>query len=163
MTQTEGERLTPAEELSAIARAVVDTNMYMTLGTADETGRPWVSPVYFVAAAGYREFYWASTTETAHSRNLAVRPELSIVIFDSRVPVYQGRAVYLEAVGEELSGAELAAGIEVYNGPAAARGASTLERHDVEPPAPYRLYRATVVRQYTLDPSGHDLRVAVEL
>ena len=149
-------------ELSALAQHVVDANLYMTLGTADETGTPWVSPVYFVAAA-YREFYWASKTDAAHSRNLALRPQLSIVIFDSQVPVYQGRAVYLKAVGEELSGAELDAGITVYNGPAAARGASLLERADVEAPAPYRLYRATVSEHYTLDPAGHDLRVPVSV
>ena len=149
-------------DLSAVAKEVVDANLYMTLGTADETGTPWVSPVYFVAAA-YREFYWASKRDTAHSHNLAVRPELSIVIFDSRVPVYQGRAVYLKAVGEELSGAELDKGIDVYNGPAAARGASRLERADVEGPMPYRLYRATVSEHYTLDPAGHDLRVPVSL
>jgi pyridoxamine 5'-phosphate oxidase-like protein len=149
-------------ELSALAKEVVDANLYMTLGTADETGTPWVSPVYFVAAA-YREFYWASKTETAHSRNLAERPQVSIVIFDSQVPVYQGRAVYLKAVGAELSAAELDVGIDVYNGPAASRGISRLVREDVEGPAPHRLYRATVSEHYTLDPAGHDLRVPVSV
>ncbi|MFL6008223.1 MAG: pyridoxamine 5'-phosphate oxidase family protein [Rubrobacteraceae bacterium] len=31
----------------------------MTLGTADENGRPWVSPVYY-ALEGYVDFYWVS-------------------------------------------------------------------------------------------------------
>ncbi|MGH2983761.1 MAG: pyridoxamine 5'-phosphate oxidase family protein [Solirubrobacterales bacterium] len=35
------------EELDAVARAIIDSNLYMTLGTADQSGRPWVSPVYF--------------------------------------------------------------------------------------------------------------------
>ncbi|MEV6694563.1 pyridoxamine 5'-phosphate oxidase family protein [Micromonospora sp. NPDC051196] len=152
-----------AAELTAVARKVIDANLYMTLGTADQDGRPWVSPVYFVASPGLGEFYWASTTQTRHSRNLAVRPELSIVIFDSQVPVYQGRAVYLTAVGQELSGAELDDGLAVYNGPAAVRGVSLVERADLEAPAAYRLYRAVVRRPYTLDPSGHDLRVPVDL
>jgi hypothetical protein len=150
-------------ELSAVAKEVVDTNLYMTLGTADETGAPWVSPVYYVASPTYREFYWASKTDTAHSHNLAARPGLSIVIFDSRVRVYQGRAVFLKAVGEELAGAGLTAGIDVYNSPAAARGVSPLDREDVEGAALYRLYRATVSEHYTLDPAGHDLRVPVSL
>ena len=38
------------------------------------------------------------------SRNLARRPDLSVVIFDSRVPAYTGQGVYLSAVAEELSG-----------------------------------------------------------
>ncbi len=148
-------------ELTAVAKKVVDTNLYMTLGTADESGTPWVSPVYFVAADTYREFYWASKTDTAHSRNLAVRAGMSIVIFDSQVPVYQGRAVFLKAVGEELAGEDLAAGIEVYNGPSASRGVPPLDREDVEGAAVYRLYRATVSEHFTLDPAGHDLRVPV--
>src|SRR5215208_7285338 len=47
-------------ELGAAARAIIDSNFYMTLGTADEEGRPWVSPVYY-AAEGYAKFYWVSS------------------------------------------------------------------------------------------------------
>jgi pyridoxamine 5'-phosphate oxidase-like protein len=43
-------------DLAAIARDVIDSNLYMTLGTADENGRPWVSPVYY-APERYAEFY----------------------------------------------------------------------------------------------------------
>lgn len=163
MTIAEEDAVDRAAELTAVARQVIDTNLYMTLGTADQDGTPWVSPVYFVASLGYGEFYWASTTDTRHSRNLAVRSEISIVIFDSQVPVYQGRAVYLTATGQELSGDDLDAGIAVYNGPADARGVSAVERADLEAPAAYRLYRAVVTRHYTLDPRGHDLRVPVNL
>lgn len=35
--------MTP-QDLDAVAREIIDANLYMTLGTADETGRPWVSP-----------------------------------------------------------------------------------------------------------------------
>ena len=61
-----------------MARAILDANHYMTLGTADAAGNPWVSPVFF-AADRYRELYWISSPEATHSRNLAARPELSIV------------------------------------------------------------------------------------
>ena len=53
-----------------VAKSIIDKNMYMVLGTADGTGRPWVSPVYY-ASAGYREFFWVSSPEATHSRNLA--------------------------------------------------------------------------------------------
>ena len=34
------------EELGAIARRVIDSNQFMTIGSADEEGGdPWVSPV----------------------------------------------------------------------------------------------------------------------
>ena len=78
--------MTDDQELAAIARAIVDGNDYMTLGTADADGLPWASPVWY-APAGYAEFLWLSSPEALHSRNLAVRPELSIVIFDSQVVV----------------------------------------------------------------------------
>src|SRR5215475_11130412 len=71
-------------DLIAHARALLDTNRYLTLGTADPDGRPWTSPVYF-AAAGERAFYWMSATDAQHSRNLAARPQVSIVVFDSTV------------------------------------------------------------------------------
>ena len=29
------------------AMAIIDSNLYMTLGTADENGPPWVSPLYY--------------------------------------------------------------------------------------------------------------------
>jgi nitroimidazol reductase NimA-like FMN-containing flavoprotein (pyridoxamine 5'-phosphate oxidase superfamily) len=53
-------------DLDAVARAILDANHYMTLGTADLDGRPRVSPVFFAAAPGYRELYWISSPEATH-------------------------------------------------------------------------------------------------
>ena len=105
-----------------------------------------------------------------HSRNLAGRPDTSIVIFDSRVPAYTGQAVYMSAMAEELAGDDLERGLEVYPGPAE-RGGRAVTAAEVLPPAPYRLYRATASQHSILCPwpSGpcpvhgpaHDHRVAV--
>ena len=86
----------------------------MVLGTADEAGRPWVSPVYF-AVSDYTDFYWVSLPDARHSRNLASRPEVSIVVFDSSVPIGTGQGVYMTARAEELAGSELERGIEVFS------------------------------------------------
>ncbi len=80
-------------DLDEVARAIIDGNRYMVLGTADEGGRPWVSPVYY-APSGYSELYWVSSPEAQHSRNLAARRDLSIVVFDSEAPVGEGQGVY---------------------------------------------------------------------
>src|SRR5688500_9495102 len=77
----QGERTNRQRDLGSIARTIIDSNAYMTLATADGDGRPWASPVWY-AAAGYAEFYWVSSPEARHSRNLAARPEVSIVIFE---------------------------------------------------------------------------------
>src|SRR6188768_1710247 len=98
---------------SGSARELISANMYMTLATADESGRPWASPVWF-APDGDDGFLWVSSPETRHSRNIAARVDIAIVIFDSTVPVGAAEALYLEAVAEELSGDALEQAIAVY-------------------------------------------------
>ena len=46
-------------DLSQTAREIIERSLYMVLGTADEAGSPWVSPVYF-AVSDYTDFYWVS-------------------------------------------------------------------------------------------------------
>ena len=70
-----------AADLAELARRVIDETKYMALGTADETGHPWVSPVWF-ACVDYRRFHWVSTHDTRHSRNIAARPEVALAIYD---------------------------------------------------------------------------------
>jgi uncharacterized protein YhbP (UPF0306 family) len=147
-------------DLGAIARAIIDSNMYMTLGTADENGRPWVSPVYYVPE-GYVDFYWVSSPEAKHSRNLAARAEVSIVIFDSRTPVGSGQGVYMSAVAEELMGDDIERGIAVFSRRSEAHGAGEWNLEDVRPPARHRLYRATASEHFVLDPQ--DRRMPVSL
>ena len=129
------------------AREIIDAGRYMVLGTADEQGRPWASPVWF-APDGYRRFLWVSRTETRHSSNLAVRPELSIVIFDSGVPIGTGVGVYMDAVAEQLTGPEAEAGMAVFSRRSRAQGGREWTVEDVSPPAELRLYRATASEQW---------------
>ena len=130
----------------ADARAVIDSNSYMTLGTADESGRPWVSPVWF-AHSGYREFFWVSSPDARHSINLAARPDVGIVIFDSQVSPAAAEAVYVSARAEALSGDEVEPGIEVFS---ESDGLPAYSREDVEEPAQLRLCRATATEHFAL-------------
>jgi hypothetical protein len=59
-------------ELNAMARRVIDANHYMTLATRDPDGDPRLSPVYYTAAR-YTDFYWLSSPQAQHSRNLTER------------------------------------------------------------------------------------------
>ena len=88
-----------------MAKDIIELNRYMVLGTADEAGVPWVTPVWY-AQSDYRRFMWVSSPDRRHSRNVSARPAVSIVIFDSRVAVGSARAVYMSARAEEVSGAE---------------------------------------------------------
>ena len=149
---------------AVVARRLIDTNRYLTLATADAGGRPWASPVYY-APAGYRELLWVSEPHQRHSRNLAARPMVSIVIFDSTVAVGSAQAVYLDAEATELSGDELERGIQVYSRRSVDTGGRPWSRDDVLPPARLRLYRARAlevsVLDYFLDTGPGDRRIVV--
>jgi nitroimidazol reductase NimA-like FMN-containing flavoprotein (pyridoxamine 5'-phosphate oxidase superfamily) len=152
--------------LEVRGREIVDSGLYMVLGTAGADGRPWVSPVWY-APEGYREFFWVSSPDVEHSRNIAVRREISIVVFDSRQPINTGQAVYMTAVAQQLSDDEQKRGIEIFSRRSQRQGARPWTLDDVRPLAPVRLYRATVDQQWMLDKSGegprYDHRTAVSL
>ncbi len=130
----------------------------MTLGTADESGLPWVTPVWF-AHSGYREFLWVSSPEARHSRNLEARPDVSIVIFDSQVSPGDAEAVYVSARAAELSGDELDSGIEVFSRKSEADGLPAYSHADVQEPARLRLYRAAASEHFALGESSQRIPV----
>jgi predicted pyridoxine 5'-phosphate oxidase superfamily flavin-nucleotide-binding protein len=45
------------------ARSIVDADLYLVLATADGTGRPWSSPVYF-AHDRYAGFFWVADSNS---------------------------------------------------------------------------------------------------
>jgi hypothetical protein len=143
-----------------IARTIIDSNLYMVLGTADETGHPWVSPVYF-AHAGYATFIWVSRPGRQHSRNLMARPEVSLVIYDSRVPISTGQAVYAIGVADEVPPEAVPELIQVFSDSAIARGGSPWIASDVVSPAPHRLYRVAASQLWVT--GDDDDRVPVSL
>jgi nitroimidazol reductase NimA-like FMN-containing flavoprotein (pyridoxamine 5'-phosphate oxidase superfamily) len=146
------------QDLGRLARSIIDSNRYMTLGTADASGLPWVSPVWY-APAEYREFFWVSSPDARHSRNLALRPQLAIVIFDSH-RAGDWTALYMSAVAEELVNVRDA--IEVFSQRSEAQGMRAWTQEDVLPPARHRLYRATASEHFVLDPHDRRLPVSIE-
>lgn len=149
------------QDLESVTKNIIDSMMYMVLGTADASGQPWVSPVYF-ASAGYKQFYWVSSPEAKHSQNIAVRSQVSIVIFDSRVPIGTGQGVYMSAAAEQLSGVELKQGIAIFSRTSLGHGGHEWKLEDVQAPTLYRLYRATALEHWVLDPDSHpDQRTSV--
>ena len=146
----------------AVARSIIDTNLYMVLATADEAGRPWASPVYF-ANSGYAEFFWVSSPDATHSRNIATRPQISIVIFDSQVPIGTGQGVYMPAAAEQVAGAVLERGIKIFSQRSQAHGGVPWSLDDVQGEA-LRLYRAVAEEHSVLAKDGSpDHRVAAEI
>jgi pyridoxine/pyridoxamine 5'-phosphate oxidase len=148
------------DDPAAVAKRLVEANVYMTLATADREGRPWASPVWF-AHQNLSRFVWVSKPGARHSQNLAARPEVGIVIFDSTVGQGAAEAVYVEAEAEQLGRAEEERGIEIFNRRSEALGWPSWTVADVREPAQLRLYGATASALYVLGPG--DVRIAVEL
>jgi nitroimidazol reductase NimA-like FMN-containing flavoprotein (pyridoxamine 5'-phosphate oxidase superfamily) len=133
-------------ELPAMGRELIDTTLFMALGTTCADGLPWVSPVYF-APNGYVEFYWVSVPDVTHSLNIAQRPQVSIVVFDSRQRPGSGLAVYMSGTASPVAEDDIDRALEIFNNRfpnPADYGLRSFTREQVEAPAPIRLYRATV-------------------
>jgi nitroimidazol reductase NimA-like FMN-containing flavoprotein (pyridoxamine 5'-phosphate oxidase superfamily) len=143
------------------ARDVIAANRFMVLATAGAEGRPWASPVWFAPGPG-GEFLWISRPDTRHSRNLAERPELTIVIFDSSVRPDDRQALYLEARAAELEGEERDAAVARYSAHSVADDLSPLTVAQVSGDGPFRMYRAVASRAYVLE-DERDRRVPVAL
>jgi hypothetical protein len=153
-------------DLENTGRAIVDAASYMVLGTADASGRPWASPVWFALEA-YRELFWVSSPEVDHSRNIAVRPEISIVVFDSQQPVGTGQAVYMSCLAEQIGTPADERAMEIFSRRSLEQGQEAWPVDRVREPEPLRVYRASVTGHWMLDKSGagprYDHRTPVEL
>jgi hypothetical protein len=91
----------------------------------------------------YVDFYWVSSPTAQHSRNVAGRPDIAIVIFDSSAAPQDARAVYVQAVASEVPESGLAeqCAVAFRN---VGGGARPFAPDELRGEAPLRLYRATV-------------------
>jgi nitroimidazol reductase NimA-like FMN-containing flavoprotein (pyridoxamine 5'-phosphate oxidase superfamily) len=147
-----------------IARAVLGGNSFMTLATADADGLPWATPVWF-ATEDYRSLYWVSAPNTQHSRNVAARQEITVVVFDSRQRPGAVQAVYMTATAAQVTdAADIEQGMAVYSRIAERDGLDGWHVDRVTGSARLRLYRASVIGHYILDPrAATDTRLRVTL
>jgi nitroimidazol reductase NimA-like FMN-containing flavoprotein (pyridoxamine 5'-phosphate oxidase superfamily) len=143
--------VTEHPDLDEMARRIIDANHYMTLATRNTDESPHLSPVYYTCAR-YSDFYWVSSPHAQHSHNIAERPRVDIVIFDSTAPVGEGEAVYVAGsanqVADELSGIGWA---EAFRQTAGARQFTPEELRE----RGLRLYVARASRFEVHVPSGH--------
>jgi hypothetical protein len=155
--------MTAADPATQVLSDIIEASRYLVLATADATGRPWSSPVYF-AHIGLTEFFWVSSPDVTHSRNIAARPEVGIVVFDSGAAIGTGQGVYMSATARLLEGNETAAGLEAFSRRSVAHGGEELTIEDVRPGTGLRLYRAAADAHWILANDGQpDHRIPVPL
>jgi nitroimidazol reductase NimA-like FMN-containing flavoprotein (pyridoxamine 5'-phosphate oxidase superfamily) len=154
-------------ELDETARKVIDDNVYLALGTASPSGVPWVSPVYYTPDR-YTDFYWISSPDALHSRNIAQRADVSLAIYDSHAPIGGAEAVYITATAAQVPDGELEAAAALYNGRLPESKRIGLDQLLTMAPL-FHLYRATATQHSVLirggDPRygrGADSRMTVK-
>lgn len=156
---------TPADQVmhddAALAREVLDAGRYLVLATADGSGDPWPTPVWFAREG--REFVWVSRPGARHSGNIAARSTVGFVIFETPVPVDgRTRAVYAEATAAEVPGADRGRCLGVLDRRSRAEGLGAWPVERIVAPADMRLYRAVVSRLFVLHPD-RDVRREVDI
>lgn len=82
------------------ARYLIKNAENMVIATADQKGKPWISPVGFQPDEQYN-LYWISNKEALHSQNIRNRPEVAIVIV-GKIPDGAVDGVYFDAAATEL-------------------------------------------------------------
>jgi pyridoxine/pyridoxamine 5'-phosphate oxidase len=153
----------PVGSAGQTVRDIIEASRYLVLATADAAGRPWSSPVYF-AHIGVTEFFWVSSPDVTHSRNIAARPQVGIVVFDSQAEIGTGQGVYMSGIARLLDPGETAEGVEAFSRRSVAHGGGRWTSEDVRPGTGLRLYQATVDAHSILAKDGQpDHRIPVPL
>jgi hypothetical protein len=138
-----------------IDRAAVDrvlaANRCLVLGTADDAGAPWLTPLFF-APLGPHRLCWVSAPDSRHSRNIARRPSVAITVFDSTVAVGQAEAAYFEAQAAPARPDEVAAALRSLNSRLPAD--KQLADEDLQPRGPLLVYQADPEHTYLLVRGG---------
>lgn len=119
-------------------RKILEQNIYCTVSTAGNDGRPWGSPVFF----GFDDqiIYWRSWPESVHSHNLALRPEAFVTVFDSHASWGEGTGVYMEGDVRKIEDAPtIEKALSVMN----PRSKKISKTSEFLPPNPRRVYAFT--------------------
>lgn len=78
------------------AKQIFQNIQYAALATADSQGDPWNTPV-FCAYDKLGRIYWSSHIESMHSKNIAQRPQIFIVLYNSKAGKGEGTGLYIKA------------------------------------------------------------------
>lgn len=125
--------------MSNQVKNILSNVRYATLSTADESGKAWAAPVWYVFDDN-NTLYWWSPINSQHSRNIERSCEVYITIFSSTAPEGEGLGLYIRAKAEQVPDEKLDEVIKRYN---SATTKFKLNRENTTGNAPTRLYQAT--------------------
>jgi uncharacterized protein YhbP (UPF0306 family) len=135
------------DDPSRQAQRIIDATPHMTLATADASGKPWSSPVFFAHDEQYR-LYWVSFAGAVHCANIRVRPQVAITIL-GQPPDHFGDGVYFDALATQLQDpAEVERAIQIRRTRHQETRFAVSKPADVLGDAAWRIYRADPVAAY---------------
>lgn len=136
------------DDASRKARHLIEAAFHMTLATADASGKPWSSPVFFAYDEDFN-LYWVSCADTIHSANIRMRPQVAITIL-GEPPDHVNNGVYFDATARELNDvADVTRAIQIRRKRAEEERFMVNSPADVLGDAVWRIYRAVPVAIYT--------------
>jgi hypothetical protein len=140
------------------ARRIIDSNSYLTLATADASGRPWATPVWF-AHECYTDYVWVSRPSTRHSANLATARVGHRHLRLDRAGRQRARGLHRGPRSRSRT-AESSGHWPTFSAALEADGGTGWQLADVTGSAAFRLYHARASSHFLLD--DHDHRVPVD-
>jgi nitroimidazol reductase NimA-like FMN-containing flavoprotein (pyridoxamine 5'-phosphate oxidase superfamily) len=140
-------------------RCLIEDGKHMIVASADESGKPRVSPVFY----SYDEegaLYWASSKNSRHSANIRVRPEIDLVIFTVDGDT---DALYIEAEARELNDeTEVAAATKIMQSRDQPERWRIKELANVTGGAAWRIYKATPKRRFLREETAESGQAVVK-
>lgn len=143
-----------AKKAVTIAQAIIDTNIYLTLGTTDGT-TSWVAPLFY-CADNKNQLYVISQPSSRHIRDIASNRHISFAIFDSHAEEGKGNGIQATGIMKECKGTQIANALRFYHTNFIPCTKDSFTK------GPYRLYKITPKKIYILDPDAPtDKRIQV--
>ena len=141
-------------QLAEIAKGIIKSNVYLTLGTADKD--PWVAPVFYAVDNKYN-FYYISQMDSLHTKHILNNPTVAFAIFDSHQKEGAGNGVQGFGEAHLLKNEELSEAFKWYH-----TTFVDMKPESFTGSAPYRFFKIVPEKFYVLDPDAKvDKRVEV--
>lgn len=101
------------KKLSDRTRQIIETNQYMTIGSASADGTAWASAVAYAFDDAYT-FYFISLPDSQHAKNFTENPHVTCAIFDSHQMFGEGSGLQIEGVIKKVAPTHLPKVISLY-------------------------------------------------
>lgn len=102
------------QDITVKAKKLIEEIPYITIASVTPQGEPWNSPVFAVHDEEYN-FYWNSSPESQHSKNIANKADIFVSIYDTRGALDEGFGIYMQAEASIVADHELTQAIlDIY-------------------------------------------------